>query len=69
MLEGRGKVSDFEVRGHINTADSKACCKGLSLKHKIEIIQEVEKHPTKQRKMIAQEFKISRSHCLMHYQI
>ena len=41
MLEGRGSVSGFEVRVHINTADSKACRKGLSLKRKIEIIQEV----------------------------
>ena len=32
MLEGRGMVSDFEFRGHINMADSKACRKGLSLK-------------------------------------
>ena len=25
MLEGRGRVPDFEFRGHINMADSKAC--------------------------------------------
>ena len=56
MLEGRGRVSDFEFRGHINMADSKACCKGLSQTCNIEIIQEVERHPTKQRKMIAEEF-------------
>ena len=38
-------MSDFEFIGHINMADSKACRKGLSLKRKIEIIQEVERHP------------------------
>ena len=73
MLEGRGRLSDFEFRGHINMADSKAClwscCKGLFLKRKFEIIEEVERQPTKQRKMIAEEFKISRSQCLMHCQI
>ena len=63
MLEGQGRVSDFEFRGHINMADSKACRKGLFLKRKIEINQEVERHLTKQRKMIAEELKISRSHC------
>ena len=61
MLEGRGRVSDFDVRGHINMADSKACLKGLSLKRKLEIIQKVERHPTKQRKMIAEEFNIAPS--------
>ena len=35
MLEGRGRVPDFEVRDHINMTDSKACRKGLSLKRKI----------------------------------
>ena len=61
MLEGRGRVPDFEFRGHINMADSKACRKGLSLKRKIEIIQEVGRHPTKQRKIIAEEFNIAPS--------
>ena len=42
-------------------ADSKACRKGLSLKCKIEIIQEVERHPAKQRKIIAEEFNIAPS--------
>ena len=42
-------------------ADSKACRKGLSLKRKTEIIQEVERHPTKQRKIIAEEFNIAPS--------
>ena len=61
MLEGRGRVPDFEFRGHINMADSKACRKGPSLKRKIEIIQEVERHPTKLRKIIAEEFNIAPS--------
>ena len=47
-------MSDFEFIGHINMADSKTCRKGLSLKRKIEITQEVERHPTKQRKIIAE---------------
>ena len=59
MLEGPSV--DFEFRGHINMADSKACRKSLSLKCKIEIIQEVERHPTKQRKIIAEEFNIAPS--------
>ena len=42
-------------------ADSKACSKGLPLKRKIEIIQEVERHQTKQRKIIAEEFNIAPS--------
>ena len=56
-------MSDFELIGHINMTDSnsKACRKGLSLKLKIEIIQEVERHPTKQRKIIAEEFSIAPS--------
>ena len=49
MLDGRGRVPDFDFRGHINMADSEACRKGLSLKHKIEI---------KQRKIIAGKFNI-----------
>ena len=61
ILEGRGRVPDFEFRGHINMADSKVCRKGLSLKRKIEIIQEAERHPTKQRKIIAEEFNIAPS--------
>ena len=59
MLEGWGRVSDFEFIGHIDMADSKACRKGLSLKRKIEIFQEVERCPTKQRKIIAEDFNIA----------
>ena len=54
-------MPDFEFRGDINMADSKACRKGLLLMRKIEIIQEVERHPTKQRKIIADEFNIAPS--------
>ena len=45
-------MSDFEFIDHINMADSKVC-------HKIEIIQEVERHPTKQWSITAEEFNIA----------
>lgn len=55
-----GRVSNFDFIGFFIMEFARR--KGLPLKRKIEIYQEAEKNPTKQKKTIAEEYKIAPSH-------
>ena len=62
VLEGWGKgVSNFDVILSFIMADSKTRRKSPTLKRKIEIIQDVENNPEKQKKTVAEEFGIAPS--------